>query len=284
MDYYHSIEEFPDFLVGLISYNPLRIIFLERQILIRHPNDENRIKSPFKIVWENHGGLNAFHKIGITNFKNNPKVYLASSNEFLPKSAKLSGVNTEIILNSILRENNFRTWVLISGFAKEIAFKSCLDKYNVKYLKPANSQRKDLRADKSDLALIRNETGKVEFLQVKGLSVSRCKFRETKSIVCVETQLTRGRVNDHPTQSRLYYFTDFDLLIVGINPSLVKVFRLACGLSPDSIWEFYAIPTKNLKSHRTMKHRINSTQNITYFELQNYKISNQWIEQWQKIK
>lgn len=283
MSYYHLVEKFPDFLVGLISYEPLQIIFLERKILTLHPKDLNYVKSPFKISWENHGGLNAFDKIGITDFKNNPSVYTATSKELLPKSAKLLGLNTEIILNTILRESNFRIWDMsIRGFAKEMAFKVFLDSFNIKYLPPENSQRTDARANKSDLVLINNLTKEMEFLQVKGLSVNNCKFLGKQSIVAIETQLTRGRVNDDPTQSRLYYFTDFDWLIVGLEPCLAKMFRRECELLPELEWEFYAVPTKNLKSHSRMKHRLNSVQKFTYLDFQKYKISTQWMKQWQK--
>ncbi len=284
MSYYHLIEKFPDFLVGLISYEPLQIIFLERKILIPHPKDSNYIKSPFKISWENHDGLNAFHKIGITDFKNDPSVYTAAPKELLPKSAKLLGLNTEIILNTILRESNFRIWDMsIRGFAKEMAFKIFLDRFDIKYLPPENSQRSDARANKSDLVLINKAAKKMEFLQIKGLSLNNCKFSGKQAIVSVETQLTRGRVNDDPTHSRLYYFTDFDWLIVGLEPCLAKKFRKECGLFPQSNWEFYSVPTQNLKSHSQMKHRINSIQKFTYLEFQKYKISDQWIKQWQKI-
>lgn len=122
----------------------------------------------------------------------------------------------------------------------------------------------------------------MEFLQVKGLSVNNCKFLGKQSIVAIETQLTRGRVNDDPTQSRLYYFTDFDWLIVGLEPCLAKMFRRECELLPELEWEFYAVPTKNLKSHSRMKHRLNSVQKFTYLDFQKYKISTQWMKQWQK--
>ena len=42
------------------------------------------------------------------------------------------------------------------------------------------------------------------------------------SIIDIETQLSRGRVNDHPTQSRLYHFTDFEYLILALDPSYAR--------------------------------------------------------------
>ena len=49
-------------------------------------------------------------------------------------------------------------------------------------------------------------------------------FNGKDSIIATETQLTRGRVSNHPTQSRLYLKTDFDYLILCVDPPLVRLF------------------------------------------------------------
>jgi intergrase/recombinase len=54
MDYYHHADEFADYLVGLISYEPLRIIFISKDELPRHSKSKHHILSPFKIDWETH--------------------------------------------------------------------------------------------------------------------------------------------------------------------------------------------------------------------------------------
>lgn len=66
-DYYYRKEKFADFLVGLISYSPLRIIFLSRDELPTHPESPEHIISPFTVGWTKHQGLNAFKLIGIDN-------------------------------------------------------------------------------------------------------------------------------------------------------------------------------------------------------------------------
>jgi hypothetical protein len=93
----------------------------------------------------------------------------------------------------------------------------------------------------------------------------------------------RGRVNDHPTQSRLYLKTDFDYLIVGIDPSLVQKYHLEVNLSSELTWEFYAIPTDKLIGHPRMPHRLNSLQKLRYLDFQNYLIGKDWLDSWRKF-
>jgi hypothetical protein len=195
IEYYHSDESFADYLVGLISYRPLRIIFLKKEELPRHPNDSQRIQSPFKIIWDAHPGLNAFERIGLNRSQLNESIapYLTSSNELLPLSSNRIGLSTNVILDTILNPTNFRIWdMAIRGFAKEIAFIELLNEQRIVNVKPNNQYRNDGRANKSDLMLITTE-GKPIFAQVKGLSVNNCRFNGFSSLVGIETQLTRGR-------------------------------------------------------------------------------------------
>lgn len=286
MEYYHSIDTFADYLVGLISYRPLRIIFLNKDELPRHLNDHNRILSPFRITWEGHQGLNAFQRIGIKRFQVNEIAtpYLVSNKELLSLSANKVGLSSDVILSTILNPKNFRIWDMsIRGFAKEVAFTEFLNEHGVINQKPDNQYRVDGRANKSDLMLITTK-GELKFLQVKGLSVNNCKFAGRSSVVAVETQLTRGRVNDHPTQSRLYLNTDFDYLIIGIDPSLVQKYHVELNLKPDLAWEFYAIPTSVLENHSQMPHRLKSLQTFKYLDIQDYLVDANWFSDWRKLQ
>ena len=136
------------------------------------------------------------------------------------------------------------------------------------------------RSEKSDFALFNIEILEYCFFQMKGLSINNCSFDGKESVVGVETQLTRGRVNDHPTQSRLYLFTDFDSLIIAIDPPVAALYRKEVGLKPKLEWEFYVIPSGELNCHHKMNHRIKSLQKIGYIELQKYRIKEGWIKTW----
>ncbi|MCK4828382.1 hypothetical protein KA005_72300, partial [bacterium] len=154
VEYYHSVDDFADYLVGLIFYVPLNIIFLKKSELPTHPRDTNRIISPFSVEWKGHPGLNAFDRIGIKQIDLSPTVYLCtdSKNELLPRSTQELLVKTDIILDAILHEGNFRIWdMLIRGFARERYFKDYLNSNHIKIYKPTECRRS--RGDKADLAL-----------------------------------------------------------------------------------------------------------------------------------
>jgi hypothetical protein len=285
LEYYHSVDDFADYLVGLISYVPFRVIFLHKSELPTHRRANNRIISPFSIEWENHPGLNAFDRIGIEDIELSPAIYLCSdpAKELLPKSAQALQVTTDVILNAIINESNFRVWDMsIRGFAREAYFQDYLASHNVRQLNPC--QCRTLRGDKADLALVDKSSQRYCFLQIKGVSINNCKFDGYNSIVGVETQLTRGRVSDHPTQSRLYLTTDFDLLIVGIDPSLSQMYRAETGDKQSQMkWEFYAVPTDKLETHKRIMGRLKSLQKLNYAELQENIITDAWTATWQSI-
>lgn len=286
LEYYHSVDTFADYLVGLISYKPLRIIILSKSELPRHPKDHDRIQSPFKITWESHIGFNAFQRIGVNLLQLSESVapYLEKKQELLPLSANKIGVTSDIILGTILKPKNFRIWDMsIRGFARETAFREMLDKNHIINIKPDNTYRRDGRANKSDRMLI-TQNGEAGFLQIKGLSVLHCSFLGKKSTVAVETQLTRGRVNDHPTQSRLYLRSDFEYLIISIDPSLVQKYRAEINLSSKLVWEFYAIPTNILMGHHNMPHRIKSMQYFNYIDMQEFLVDSNWLNMWRKLQ
>ena len=143
-----------------------------------------------------------------------------SSKELLPLTAKSLGLKTDIIVDSILRESNFRIWDMnIKGFARELAVRHFLEMAGITIYDPSVAGKP--RPEKSDLALLSKQNNFVRF-QVKGITLRGSKLDGENSIIDIETQLSRGRVNDHPTQSRLYHFTDFEYLILALDPSYAR--------------------------------------------------------------
>lgn len=285
MEYYHAVDEFADILVGLISYDPLRVLFLRKDELPTHAKDPNRIISPFSIEWTNHPALNNFERIGARDIDVDAFKGLVSpkEHEVLPRTSAELDLASEIILNTILSEPNFRIWDMsIRGFAREIVILDILNEKNIQVFDPPKV-RPD-RGDKSDIAVKERGTGQYRYLQVKGLSINNCKFEGKASIVGVETQLTRGRVNDHPTQSRLYLRTDFNTLLIAMDPPNVVAYRNEIGESVQLSWEIFAIPTSDLESHHKMAHRLKSLQRIKYIELLSYLIDDEWLNRWDKVE
>ncbi len=279
MDYYHNVDDFADFLVGLISYNPLRILFLNKSEFPRHPLDNNKILSPFSLNWENHIGVNNFNRIGVTDIDLDQRLFVVENSkvELLPQSSLRLNLKTNIILDTILADSNFRIWdMAIRGFSREIAVSKFLNENNIVTYYPPSVRKIDKRGDKSDFA-IKIKDGKYNFFQVKGVSTNNCKFFGDKLVVATETQLTRGRVNDHPTQSRLYLNSDFDFLVLCLDPPFVNLYELALGNAPKFEWKFYVIPTLFLKKHKKYTHRINSIQKFEYQELEKFNLEKEKV-------
>ena len=267
MDYYHKVSDFAEFFVGLISYNPFKVFIVPKNQLPTHPSDNRYIKSPFQLpingIYKQY--INAFHLLGI-NIKNNPHITSDINKELLPlTSSAIGGLNTSIILNTILRSNNFRIWDMsIRGFAREIAIEEMLSRYHIQFSRTPNNYRAN-RGDKADLVLIKNN--KYTFVQVKGISTNNCSFNGTRSVIATETQLTRGRCNDHPTQSRLYLNTDFSHLILAVDPPINYL------ISKTAEWAFFYIPTSDLRKYPTLPHRINPIQKFDWNKLQEYRLT-----------
>lgn len=282
MEYYHGTEEFADFLVGLVSYEPLRILILRKDELPTHTKSQSRIKSPFSIDWEGHPALNAFNRIGIKSLGKSLRHILPRPDcELLPRTSQKMQVSSDIILNTILKENNFRIWDMsIRGFAREVAIRIFLLAHNICLYNPCECRKE--RGDKADLALKSLDGKRYKFFQTKGVSTNNCCFIGKESLVAIETQLTRGRVNDHATQSRLYLHSDFDYLLIGLDPCLSLIYRKENGKIEKLAWEFYAVPTSDLKRHPTFSRRIKSLQTFRYADLQRYRITRDWMELWTK--
>jgi hypothetical protein len=267
-DYYHNLDHFADYLVGLISYSPLRIIFINKSDLPVHPLSKSHILSPFSVVWQDHPGLNNFASIGV-NIEDLDDVTLDPDDEELPITSNILGLSSDVILNSILNVANFRVWdMCMRGFIRERVFFESLEEHNITRL-PTNIEKKE-RSDKSDLAIKMN--GVVKYLQMKGISTNNCDFDLKDPILGTETQLTRGRVNDHPTQSRLYLNTDFDYLILAIDPPVAELCTRPKNGKAELVWEYYLIPVDKLENHHKMSHRLKSLQKFKHSELQQYKV------------
>lgn len=279
MDYYSARAEFPDFLIGLVTYKPLRILFLRRDELPVHADDPSRIKSPFDLDWKRHGGLNASHRIGLKRITEVNGV-TPGETELLPLTSKKLGLASDIILDSILKSENFRVWDMnVLGFAREFAFRRLARLKGVTVL-PANHCGRT-RAEKADLALTSIGTARCHHFQVKGATYSACKLAGRGSTVALETQLSRGRVNDHPTQSRLYLKTDFDSIIACLEPPVADAFREELGFKARKRWAFFSVPTSLLEPHPKMPHRLKSMQHISYETLvAKHEVSERWLERW----
>lgn len=280
MSYYHSKKKFSDFLVGLISYNPLKIIFLRRKELPTHIKNSSYIKSPFKVRWVSHRGVNNFQRIGIKKIDiSSDYLKTKGANELLPKTSAKLNLPSNVILDTILCYANFRIWDMnMRGFAREVAVISFLKNHNIKLYNPSVSRK--ARSDKADLALKKSKSHRYSLIQIKGVTLNQCRFSGRNSTVAIETQLTRGRANDHPTQSRLYLCNDFDYLVFVLDPGVSSKFMREINIKGKMEWQFYAIPVKALSKHHKFSRRLKSMQIFRYLDIQEYRINKKWLKLW----
>lgn len=110
LSYYHSIESFADFFVGLISYRPFRVFVVPKDMLERVQKDSSRIKSPFKLNASGSCYVNRFDLLGVNLDNADFSSIYATDDELLPLTSRATGLKTEIIVDTILRECNFRIW------------------------------------------------------------------------------------------------------------------------------------------------------------------------------
>lgn len=270
MDYYHRAAHFADFLVGLVSYKPLRLLVLKGEEIPRHPKSRQHLLSPFSVKWECHPALNAFDRLGV-HLKDLRCAEPKANGEILPLTSKKLGLASGIILDTILNLQNFRIWDMsIRGFAREAVFRRLAQGMGLDMRRPEELRRH--RADKADHGLT-TKAG-VVFLQMKGVSTNNCDFTKEDPVLATETQLTRGRVNDHPTQSRLYQAKDFDYLVLGMDPAVVHACHPPAKPRTEGWdWEFYVIPSAQLERHHVFPNRYKTLQKFTYKGLQKYKFT-----------
>lgn len=269
MDYYHRVDDFAEFFVGLISYKPFNVFIIPKQFLPRHPNDERYIKSPFKIGIGRNNRIRDFSKyvnnyslIGISLRETTTSIH-PQENELLPLTAKAIGVNSDIIVDSILCKANFRIWDMsIRGFAREFVVKKALEKHKYKFSMTPTKYKSE-RGEKADV-VIWDANKSIQFAQVKGVSTGECKIDGLNSKLVVETRLTRGRYNDHPTQSRLYRSDDFDYLMIGLDPALSK------AIYGEWKWLLFYIPSTLLERFESYPNRYSPFQYFNAKDIQKY--------------
>ena len=279
MDYYHKASDFADFLVGLVSYEPFQVVIIPRDELPRVPSNNEYIISPMFISLQKGNYINAFQRLGISKPLNFPaRITSLSPNEILPKSAYAMGVKSEYILEAIYRIENFRIWDMnMRGFIRERTLHNIFASNNITLFSPSITGLE--RPEKSDIVLKKKTSQYIRF-QVKGLTYSGCIFNKAVSRIDCETQLSRGRVNDHPTQSRLYMTSDFEFVIMAVDPPYTNQFSLEYYGKPEYCWSFYCVPTCALTTHSKYPNRIASHQYILYKDIQQYRIDKHWLAQW----
>jgi len=279
MDYYHKISDFADFLVGLVSYEPFRVVIIPKEELPRVPDNSDYIISPMYISLTSGNYINAFHNLGINKpLYFSTEITSLSTDELLPKSSAAMGVKSEYILEAIYRVENFRIWDMnMRGFIRERTLHNIFSDENISLFPPTITGLD--RPEKSDLVLKNKSNNFIRF-QVKGLTYSGCVFDGHLSRIDCETQLSRGRVNDHPTQSRLYMTSDFEYVIMAVDPSYTNRFSVEFFNTPEYQWSFYCVPTCALSTHPKYPNRISSHQYILYKDIQQYRINHAWLDQW----
>jgi len=277
MDYYHRVSDFADFLVGLISYDPLNIIIIPKEDLPRV--GPSHIQSPMYLDISNSDYVNNYYQLGIRGrLSYSRSDFVVGDSEVLPLSSEAIDVKSEYILRAIFIRENFRIWDMnMRGFIREKKLESALSSYGVQTF-PVNITGRE-RSDKCDIVL-RSKTGEYIRFQVKGLTWGGCRLNREQTVIDCETQLSRGRVNDHPTQSRLYKVTDYEYLIIAIDPPYTNSLSLSTFGTPDYNWRFYAIPMDDLRKHPNYPNRVFSHQMIPYDALQEYLIEPDWFDQW----
>lgn len=278
-DYYHKVSDFADYLVGLVSYEPFQVVIIPKNELPRVPDHDEYIQSPMYINIENGQYINDFNKLGISKSLVFPRsITTLDSNEILPLSASAMDVRSEYILEAIFRIENFRIWDMnMRGFIRERSLSNLFSQNSITVFPPTITGLD--RPEKSDLVLQNKENNYIRF-QVKGLTFSGCRFDGQNSRIDCETQLSRGRVNDHPTQSRLYKISDFEYVIMAMDPPYTNKYNLEYFGTPNYKWSYYCVPVAALSTHPTYTTRIASHQYIMFKDLLQYKINPEWLTQW----
>lgn len=277
MDYYHRVSDFADFLVGLISYDPLNIIIIPKEALPKIGS--SHIQSPMYLDLSKSTYINNYSQLGIRDqLYYSLSDFVLGNSEVLPLSSEAINVKSEYILRAIFIKENFRIWDMnMRGFIREKKLEGILSSHGVRSFS-VNITGKE-RSDKCDIVL-QAKSGEYVRFQVKGLTWNGCKLNRGQTVIDCETQLSRGRVNDHPTQSRLYKTTDYEYLIIAIDPPYTNSLSLSLWGTPDYNWRFYAIPMSDLRTHPQYPNRVFSHQMISYDVLQKYLIERNWFGQW----
>ena len=279
VDYYHKVEDFADYLVGLVSYEPFRVLIVPKEALPRVPGHAEYIQSPMSLEMDNAEHCNHFSQLGITKELVFPSDLLAPGpDECLPKASRLLHMKSDYILRAIFLKENFRIWDMnMRGFLREHVLSKYLAANRIRKYPPSITGLE--RSDKCDLVLKNHSEEYVRF-QVKGLTWGGTVFHGDRTTVDCETQLSRGRVNDHPTQSRLYKATDFEYLIIAVDPPYSNALSIHTFGCNDYHWNFYCVPMSKLRKHPTYGGRVFSHQYLPYKDLQAYRMDADWFGNW----
>lgn len=279
VDYYHKVEDFADFLVGLVSYEPFTVLIVPKESLPRVSEHSNHIQSPMYLNIDNPATNNNFKQLDITRKMYFPTNLLSpTNNECLPISSELLQLKSDYILRAIFIKDNFRIWDMnMRGFIREHILLKHLAAHRIKAYPTTITGLE--RPDKCDLVLKNINNNYVRF-QIKGLTWNGTTLDGINTTIDCESQLSRGRVNDHPTQSRLYKITDFENLIIAIDPPYSNTLSIHTFKRYDYRWNFYCIPMSKLRKHHVYTNRVASHQYISYKELQKYRIDSSWMNQW----
>lgn len=279
INYYHKAEDFADYLIGLVSYEPFHVLIVPKESLPRVLGYPDYIASPMYLKTDNQQTNNNFKQLGIQKTMYFPTNLLTlEANEILPISSKLLHLRSDYILRAIFIKDNFRIWDMnMRGFIREHILLKYLIANKIKTY-PPNSIGLE-RSNKCDLVLKNRYNQFIKF-QVKGLTWNGTTLDNANTTIDCETQLSRGRVNDHPTQSRLYKITDFDYLIIAIDPPYSNILSIHTFGKDNYYWNFYCIPMSQLRKHPTYTNRVFSHQYILYKDLQRYYIDSSWMDIW----
>lgn len=282
MGYYHLADDFADYLVGLIVYDPFQVFIIPRDDIPRHRADSKYLASPISINLKEKKYINNFQQLGISDDIQFPRIVNLGRNELLPLTAEKIGVRSNYIIDAIYRPENFRIWDMnLRGFIRENHIKNLVRNKGLKMFDP--SEITD-RPEKVDLVLYEKNNGKYVRFQIKGLTFGSSRLKGRDSEVMCETQLSRGRVNDHPTQSRLYLATDFDELLIAVDPAYTNTFSTECFGREDYNWSFYSIPVDKLQRHPRFQSRLKPNQYIRFDHLQDYRINNSWFDHYSTVE
>lgn len=266
--------------MGLISYSPLRLIIVPKEELPRVSGHPEYIESPLFLNFADSSRVNDFAQLGLpSSLRFSDDILEPEDRECLPASSRLLNLKSDFILKAIFKKDNFRIWDMnIRGFLREHIFQNVLSRHRiVSYPVAAPGTG---RADKRDLVL-RSKDGAFVKFQIKGLTWGSCRLDGSQTLIDCETQLSRGRVNDHPTQSRLYLATDFDFLIIALEPPYTQALTLAAWGEGDFGWQFYCLPMDRLQKHPSFPNRVFSHQRILFRDLKAYAIDESWFGTWE---
>ena len=77
--------------------------------------------------------------------------------------------------------------------------------------------------------------------------------------------------------------SDFDYVLIAMDPVYTNRFNKECYNEEKFEWSYYAVPVSELRRHHNFHNRLASNQKILYTDLQQYRVNEEWFEQWEHI-